>query len=197
MGYRWMVGVVLVSGLAGCVQPAVQDSPKLPLLGGAIIAAAPDGYCLAPETLRQSQDGAVVLMGRCPGAGGSAPAVVTLSVGAAGSADAARVGDGALVGYFISNDGRAALSRQGRAQDVQVLEAKRSRGAFLLQVSDAAVGEYWRAITGLRGRLVTVSASGPQGRALPPARGRALVEAAVAALRQANPPPGATPQATP
>lgn len=96
-------------------------------------------------------------------------------------------GGAELAGYFTSRDGRAALSREGRAADVAVLEAVGSGEAFLLHVRDRAVGDYWRAVTGIRGRLVTVSASGPEGQALSEGEGRALVEAAVAALRRANP----------
>jgi hypothetical protein len=64
--------------------------------------------------------------------------------------------------------------------------------AFLLHVRDRAVGDYWRAILGLRGRLVTLSVSGPEGKPLEAAKGRGLLDAAVAALRRANANPAAT-----
>ena len=70
---------------------------------------------------------------------------------------------------------------------MQVLAASEVDRAFLVQVRDRAAGEYWRGIAGLRGRLVTVTAAGPSDAApLPAAKGRALVEAALAALRRAN-----------
>ena len=75
-------------------------------------------------------------------------------------------GGEALVAFFQSDEGRAMLSREGRADDVQVREAVGVGDAFLMHVADRAVGDYWRALAGVRGRLVTISASGPEGQAL-------------------------------
>lgn len=172
--------------LAGCVTDGAGPR-SVALLDGAMVAAAPPGYCLAPGAGRRSGDGAVVLMGRCSAASAAEPAVLTLSVGPAGSAGAMGADGEGLAGYFTSAEGRAALSRRGRAADVAILSAVGAGDAFLLHVRDRAVGDYWRAVTGIRGRLVTVTAAGPDGQSLSEARGRALVEAAVAALRRANP----------
>lgn len=182
--------------LGGCVVPG-GGIRSVALLDGAVVAAAPAGYCIAPGAGQRGEDSAVVLMGRCSDRSEADPAVVTLSVGAAGSAGAMTAGGEALVTYFRSADGRAMLSREGRASDVRVLEAVGRADAFFLHVEDAAVGDYWRALTGVKGRLVTVSVAGPEGQALPPAKGRALVEAAVAALRRANPAATSNPAATP
>lgn len=192
---RWMA-VAACLALAGCVVPG-GGIRSVALLDGAVVAAAPSGYCIAPGAGRRGEDSAVVLMGRCSDRSEADPAVVTLSVGAAGSAGAMAAGGATLADFFRSAEGRAMLSRAGRASDVRVLEAVGRGDAFLLHVSDAAVGDYWRALTGVRGRLVTISVSGPEGQALPEAKGRALVEAAVAALRRANPAPAANPAATP
>lgn len=172
--------------LVGCVAEGA-GLRSVPLLDGALIAAAPPGYCLAPGAGRRSGDSAVVLMGRCSATSMAAPAVLTLSVGPTGSAGAMGTGGAELAAYFTSADGRAALSRRGRAGDVAVLEAVGAGEAFLLHVRDRAVGDYWRAVTGVRGRLVTVTAAGPDGQALDEGKGRSLVEAAVASLRRANP----------
>ena len=171
--------------LAGCVTDGMGPR-SVPLLDGALIAAAPPGYCLAPAAGRRSGDSAVVLMGRCSATSTAEPAVLTLSVGPAGSAGAMVAGGAELAAYFTSAEGRAALSRRGRAADVAVLAAVGADEAFLLHVRDQAVGDYWRAVTGVRGRLVTVTAAGPEGQALAEGKGRGLVEAAVAALRRAN-----------
>lgn len=177
--------------LAGCVTSG-GDIRSVALLDGAVTAAAPAGYCIAPGAGRRGEDSAVVLMGRCRAGTEASPAIVTLSVGAAGSAGAMAAGGEALAGYFTSDPGRAALSRDGRAGDVAVLEAISAGDAFLLHVRDRAVGDYWRAILGLRGRLVTLSVAGPEGQPLEEATGRRLLDAAVAALRRANPDPAAT-----
>lgn len=182
--------------LAGCVVPG-GGIRSVALLDGAVVAAAPAGYCVAPGAGRRGEDSAVVLMGRCSDRSEADPAVVTLSVGAAGSAGAMTAGGAALADFFRSDEGRAMLSREGRAADVRVLEAVGRTDAFFLHVEDRSVGDYWRALTGVRGRLVTVSVAGPEGQALPPAKGRALVESAVTALRKANPAAVPNPAATP
>lgn len=189
-------GLALVTLLLGGCVATGGGIRSVALLDGAVTAAAPAGYCIAPGAGRRGTDSAVVLMGRCSARSEADPAVLTLSVGEAGSAGAMSVGGEALAAYFQSTEGRAALSRDGRAADVRLLEAVMVDGAFLLHVTDAAVGDYWRAITGLSGRLVTVSAAGPDGQALPDAKGRALVEAAVAALKRANPQAAGNPQVT-
>jgi hypothetical protein len=183
VGRFWVAGCLVA--LAGCV-PTGGGIRSVALLDGAMVAAAPAGYCIAPGAGRRGADSAVVLMGRCSAGSEAEPAVLTLSVGAAGSAGAMTAGGEALVAYFRSAEGRAALSRDGRAGDVRVIEAVGLGDAFLLHVEDRAVGDYWRALAGVRGRLVTVSASGPEGQALPAGKGRALVEAAIAALKRAN-----------
>lgn len=172
--------------LAGCVTSG-NDIRSVALLDGAVTAAAPTGYCIAPGAGRRGEDSAVVLMGKCRAGTEASPAVLTLSVGAAGTAGAMTAGGEALAGYFTSDPGRAALSRDGRAADVAVLEAMSAGDAFLLHVRDRAVGDYWRAILGLRGRLVTLSVAGPEGQPLDAEKGRRLLDAAVAALRRANP----------
>lgn len=156
------------------------------LLDGAVVAAAPAGYCIAPGTGQRQADSAVVIMGRCSATGTAVPALLTLTVGEAGTAGAMAGGGAALTAYFTSAPGRAALSRSGRAGDVEVVSASGVGDDFLLRVRDRVAGEYWRGITGLRGRLVSVTAAGSEAQALDPEQGRTLVEAALAALRRAN-----------
>ncbi len=183
-GFGFPVGALLM--LAGCVAATGGGIRSVALLDGAVVAAAPAGYCIAPGAGQRQADSAVVIMGRCSATGTAVPAVLTLTVGQGGSAGAMVGGGAALAGYFTSAEGRAALSRSGRAGDVEVLAATGVEDAFLLRVRDRMAGEYWRGIAGLRGRLVTVTAAGPEGQTLDPAKGRGLVEATLAALRRAN-----------
>lgn len=172
--------------LAGCVTRG-GDIRSVDLLDGAVTAAAPSGYCIAPGAGQRGEDNAVVLMGKCRAGTEASPAVLTLSVGPTATAGAMVAGGEVLAEYFTSEPGRAALSRDGLAEDVAVLEAISAEDAFLLHVRDRAVGDYWRAIFGLRGRLVTLSVAGPEGQPLEADTGRLLLDAAVAALRRANP----------
>ena len=53
--------------------------------------------------------------------------------------------------------------------------------------NDVEAGEYWRAVIEIKGRLVTISASGSTGAPLTPLAGRRLVDQTIAALIAANP----------
>lgn len=173
--------------LAACQMTAAPLSqPAASLLGGAVSVAGPRGYCVDPATKREQGDTAVILMGRCKFALAVEPALLTVSIGPTASAGAMAAGGAALTGYFTSTQGRAALSRIGRARDVTVLEALTAGDAYLLHLNDRAVGDYWRAVVGLNGRLVTISANGAQGAPLAPPAGRALLDATLIALRRAN-----------
>lgn len=168
---------------------------SLAMFGGTMHAAAPAGYCVDRNTSRERDDRAVILMGRCAGATAAAPALITVSLGAPGSAEVLRRGARAMSEYFTSPAGRAALARDGKAASVRVLRASVADDALLLRVEDAAAGDHWRAITGLRGRLVTIAVTAPQPGGAPGTvpdseAMRHLLEQALAAMRRANPPRG-------
>ena len=150
---------------------------------------APEFYCIDTKSARASDDTAVVLIGRCNAAGQVAAALVTVTVGRAASAGVMLAEPLALRAFMASPAGRRALSRSGRAEDLQVLESGVLGGdRLMLHLNDREEGEYWRAIIAIKGRLVTISASGAEGVPLTPAQGRRLVEQTVAAVRAANPP---------
>ncbi len=172
---------------AGCQMtnsPLAQ--PPTPVLGGVVSVAGPRGYCVDPAATRELADAAVALIGRCPGSVEVAPALLTMTVGPAASAGVLAAGGPALTDYFTSTAGRAALSRSGRASDVKVIVAVGAGDAYFLHLQDRRAGEYWRAVVGLSGRLVTLSANGTQGAPLPPPVGRALLDATLIALRRVN-----------
>lgn len=179
------LGFGLLLALAGCVS-TYGAGRSAPILDGAFDVGMAKGYCVDRGAGRQAGDRAVVLMGRCTSAVDAVPAVLTLSVGAAGSASAISGGPALLAQFFTSEQGRQSLSRDGRAEDVAVVQALGSGDALLLRVRDRAVGEYWRAVTGLKGRLVTLSVAGAEGAPLDAAAGRAVLDEALAALIAAN-----------
>jgi hypothetical protein len=180
-----IVGLLLV---AACLPVGTGGGmQRLSLLGGAFTAAAPNGYCIDPQSVQAQADSAVVLMGRCNAALATAPALFTLSVGETGSEEAIAGGADALAAFFTSDVGRATLSRDGQADQVTVSHAEAVGSAFVIQVDDAAAGVYWRAIVGLNGRAVALSVAGPEGAPLSDAAGRKLLDAALVALETANP----------
>ncbi len=174
--------------LAGCDVAQTGRIRSIAILDGAVTAAAPAGYCISPGAGMRGEDSAVILMGRCSGgpSATAAPAVITLSVGPAGSAGVMAGGGENLSAYFQSEAGRAALSREGRAADVRVLAATGTDTTFVLHVADNATGEYWRAFRGLRGRLATVSVTGSAEAPLTSAQSRSVLEATLGALATAN-----------
>lgn len=159
---------------------------SLALQGGSITAAAPAGYCIEPVANHDEGAGAVVLMGRCSGASQAPPALIAVSIGGPGSSVVLQSGARALSDYFLTPAGRAALARDGRASSVAIRKTAIADGALVLRVEDRAVGAYWRAILGLRGRLVTLSVTAPEASTLDEAEGRRLLDRAIAAMRRAN-----------
>jgi hypothetical protein len=172
--------VPLEGGLSGASRSA-------PILGGAMNIGVPRGYCVDPGASQTADDSAVVIVGRCSDAGDVAPAAITTTVGAAGSAAVLAAGTPALSEYFTSADGRAALSREGDGDAVSIQEVLAGDNVILLHLTDRAVGEYWRAVMGVQGRLVTLAVTAPEGQPLTADQGRALLDQAISAMRAANP----------
>lgn len=182
----------LILLLAACQMDASAFAPTgqaraISVLAGTMQVAAPSGYCVDKQSARQQDDGAVVLMGRCGSGSTLAPAVISVTVGATGSAGVLADGGTALAAYFQTEAGRAALSSSGSASAVQIVQAGNSDGAFTMRIVENQVGDYWRAIVGISGRLVTLSVQGPADKPLDPAIGRRLLSASISAMRRANP----------
>lgn len=183
--------LVLALAVAACVPGEVAGrapSPRAAVLGGALVAAVPQGYCFDPSASHagSAEGGAVMVAGRCSAATAQAPAVISISFGGPGSSEVLKSGGRALSDWFTSRAGRAALARDGRAGSVRVQQTLVADGAFLLLVADRQAGTYWRAVLGLSGHLVTVSVLPPQGEALDPKAARVLLDRTVAVLRAAN-----------
>jgi hypothetical protein len=174
--------------LAGCVQgvpsPVAFSAPRAaPVLGGAVQVGLPRGYCIDRRAGRENGDTAVVVMGRCRDDLDAAAALLTTAIGPAGSAQVLAGGGQSLADYFTSDQGRRALSRSGRASAVEIVQAKTVGEAFVMRIRDGAVGEYWRGVEPVAGRLVTITVDLP---ADSEADGEALLNAALMAMRRAN-----------
>lgn len=183
---KTLCAVSLVA-LSGCqLEPGTGAARSAPILDGAIQIGVPAGYCIDGGASREARDGAVILMGRCTDGAKAIPALLSVSIGQGGSAGVMTAGGPALAAFFSSAQGRATLSRDGRASDIRVIEALGAGDAFLLHLTDRSIGEYWRAVIGLKGRLVTISATGTPDLPLAPADGRKVLNAAIEAMRRAN-----------
>lgn len=181
--------VCLILALAACVPAGGPSAPsqRAPVIGGALVAAVPAGYCLDRQASQDGADEAVMIAGRCASSSSVLPAVITISIGQPGSSEVLKIGARAMSDWFVSPAGRAALARDGRSGSVRVRQTLVSDGAFLLYLSDRTTGDYWRAIMGLRGRLVTVSVTAPRDAALDKVAGQKLIGRVLDTIRGANP----------
>ena len=173
--------------LTGCDGATTgQNLHEVSVLDGAITVAAPIGYCIDKKASVARGLATVLFIGRCDDQGQVAAAVVTLTIGGPASAGVLAAGPQALEEFFASNAGRKVLARDGIAHHVQVVETQSSGRGLLLHLNDQVAGDYWRAITAIKGRLVTVSASGVAEAPLTPAQARALVTATMTLLDKRN-----------
>lgn len=185
----WISNLGLILLLGGCVAGEIGfsgSSRATPILGGQVNLGVPRGYCMDPAASQVAEDSAVMIIGRCSDAGAEAPAAITATVGEAGSAAVLAAGVPALSAYFASDEGRAALSREGVAEAVVVQEIRSSDGVLSLHLTDRALGDYWRAVMAARGRLVTLAVTSPDGQPLSSDQGKALLDTAVQAMQSAN-----------
>lgn len=188
------------AGLSACAGlDLVSPARSIVVLGGAVNVTPPAGYCAKPNVSKDGGDSAVVLIGRCAATSKAVPALMTASIGAAGSGTALDAGPVALTSFFTSDQGRAMLASTGKARDAIVTASEYEAGSVLLLVKDSTLGQYWRGILAVKGRLVMLSATGGDSESLPPAEGRALLSNTILSLRKANEaqPKGAPPRLWP
>ncbi|MCL4066617.1 hypothetical protein M3484_08535 [Pseudomonas sp. GX19020] len=191
-GPRLFVWLACAALLSACVAPGGTGSGgtgkggAMSFIGGEIRIEPPAGYCIHPGASSDSSDGAVVLIGECAAKGAVIPAVISVTIGGEGSAAILQSGAKALSDYFMSRPGRAALARDGNPASVNVRQTALSGGALVMRMFDRQVGEYWRAVLGLRGRLVSVSVMAPETSSLSPEQSRTLLEKSITSIRAAN-----------
>jgi hypothetical protein len=175
--------------LAGCVLEGQGRSSAPPAVPGGVALAAPSGFCLVDSTRQIRGDADLAAFRRCPGNSGQ-DAILTVAVGGAGSADGLRFEGDEMASYFTSEAGRRALSRSDDARSVTVHEVRRSENAILLRFSDRAQpgGQNgWRAVTGLRGRLVTLALRSPaEGPLVAAPEGERVINRFLGAMQAAN-----------
>lgn len=189
--------VFLALAVAGC-QAGLDVTRRAPeriaLPDGTIVAGA-QGWCV--DTSSTSADGAtaVVVLGSCAAISRNAlaprpdvPGVVTVSVESeAGASPSAEQ----LESYLLTEQGRAALARDGRAGSVDILETRRQDDLLFLHSKDrsalpGASSDTWRVLFDLDGRFISVSLFGLSDRPIGRREGLATLIAQIAELRAAN-----------
>ncbi|MDR5651009.1 hypothetical protein [Ruixingdingia sedimenti] len=168
---------------------------RIALAGGEVVIRGPRGYCADPGAVRGAT---MAVLAGCDSLapGGAAPrdrAILTAAVTPGGLGLPLDAATEVLVAWFTSREGLAALSRAGKPETVMVHEARRSKGAFSLHLSDrapfpggAVAPGYWRAILDLGGHVVTLSVYAPAAAALDREAGFAILRDFVAAVQAEN-----------
>ena len=123
------------------------------------------------------------------------PAVLTVAVAREGSANTpVKYQFQRLERLLDTPSGRTALARDGRASSVEILETEREGDTLYIHTRDSSGGrlgaardDYWRAITDVNGRLITVSALSLDSRPANSSAAREAVEETTEYIRALNP----------
>ncbi len=190
----WISKAIVVGfsfALAGCLDAGTALRQR-PVLDGAVIVAAPRGYCIDPDGLREGDGAALALVGRCA-SGTAAPAILTVAVGPAGTAQGLIGAQQAMANFFASAEGRAALSRTGDGTTVTVDEVVVQGSAVLIRLQDSSPNpqapgqsKSWRSVLPIGNRLVSLTVTGAGDGGLSTTQGQALLTAFVDAMQRSN-----------
>jgi len=147
---------------------------QISVSGKEVVIAGPHGFCIDPTETKDRAKSAFVVLGSCAAISNipirprpQIPAILMVTV--SGETDSAPIATSmeALAAFFKSDAGRAALSRDGKAQTVEVIETLGRNDAFYIHARDSStdtlVGagdEYWRALFNVKGRIVSASVVG-------------------------------------
>lgn len=180
---------------------AHRSAPQRIAVGdGNVIIAGPQGYCVDLGGTRHGPETAFVLMGNCAALIGdnTAPqpwiqALLAASI-AKYSPRAQIMGDAEqLDRFFRSPQGRAALSRAGRAEDIEILDSFARDGTYFLRVRDSSGpektgldAEHWRAVMIVNEHLVSLSVMPLASSGDTPQAGLTVVSQFAASVRGAN-----------
>ncbi len=167
------------------------------LFDGAVRVRGPEGYCV--DAGASSARTGFTVLAACARVS-EAPllpdldGLLTVQIGEPGSAVVAG-NEATLAALLAEEAGRAMLSDSGGATAVQVHETVSEAGLVVVRFADGGAramegteGPGWRAFLDVAGRSAVISLRPFTAVPLTAARGEALIRAAAAALRAANPP---------
>ncbi len=192
-------------GLAACGAPVDVSrlAPESVRLADNVVVAGPPGYCVAPETLRETSTATFVVLGSCAaltdGALEQAPVqagVLTVLVSQPGEGAAlSEATDDQLADFFTSDAGKVALSSTGEPDGVEVIETQAEDGQVFVRAKDLSDArpagvdpEYWRALLEVRGHLVTATLIGFEADPVEPSQGLRTLSQLTDRLLRENPP---------
>lgn len=190
-----MVALAGCDGIGQAMTPAGGALESLPLLGGAVTAVGPEGFCVVPDASRARSGFAAITACNAITGEGALPfsmGLITVQAGRDGTASVA--GPGTVFSDFLRSEaGAAVLAVSGNAADVTVDRVFASDGAVIAVFADNAAPPLpgtdpiqWRAFTDINGHLVTLNLRSLTASPLAPAQGEALLRRAVRAIQAAN-----------
>jgi hypothetical protein len=188
--------LVAVLALSGCDGAMVsRKAPESIRLSDGTIVAGAEGWCVDTATSKAGPDTAVVVLGSCAAIAHNAsaprpdvPGIVMVSLEReAGVVPGAKQ----LAAFLATEQGRAVLALDGRAESVRILETVVQGDRLYLRVEDDSVGpgtasETWRALFDLGGRFASVSLYAQAGEPIGRDEGFATLSAQVAELYASN-----------
>ncbi|MCK0143983.1 hypothetical protein [Aliiroseovarius sp. F20344] len=179
---------------------------KRTVMSGAVTIAAPEGYCVDVSSLRDQAAGAFVPFGACAALtrnpadpSPKKPAFLVSSVspipkGVASSVDETEPLMAQARAFLESASGRAALSRSGKADTVEVLDLKTASGVVKVLTRDSSPNRpktlsdtTWRAFLPLGDKLVVASVTGFTDHPIDRRNGLSQLNGFVDAIAAANP----------
>ena len=161
---------------------ATATRARLDVAGRAVTIASPAGFCIDPESVTSSEEGAFVLMSDCrlmgkgDRKGTPVGAAMTASVSSGGFAGEGDTAAGSLedhAEFAETREGRTVLGRSGQPDRVKILNTQVSGGVLYVLVEDRGAQpiagierQFWRAFLEVNGRLVALSVLGFEGAGL-------------------------------
>lgn len=206
---RAAAGICLALALTGC-QMAGNTGPeklsrfsgpppsKMAVARGQLIVSGPEGFCIDRDSSRDDGGGAaLVVLSPCRGMGAGLfarraahEAVMTAAVGARPMVAEPGQLLPSLRAFAATQQGRAALSRSGEAQNIEIRHIFAEGDVVYMRLTDRgqfAWGlvqpEYWRAVVPAGGRMVSLSVLALPQSPLSDSEGLGLLREFVATLR--------------
>lgn len=206
----WIAASLLL--VAGCeTQPMVTSAQgakdlarlapsKVSVTNPGLVIAGPRGYCVDPSASTNAPDNAFVLLGSCAAIArtDAVPEPKTLAVLTATVRDNAggysiRQTMPVLDRYFRSDEGRKTLSRDNRAQTVQVMDTRQEGDAFFVLAKDQSRSiapelsdSSWRAFFDVEGRIVSASVVGTRQQPISEKESLAVLKSFVKRINREN-----------
>ncbi|WP_457649362.1 hypothetical protein [Profundibacter sp.] len=165
-----------------------------------VLIAGPKGFCIDPTETRDEGDSAFVLLGSCAAIANSrskphpkVPAILTATVSRKSTNPPITDSMPTLTDFFTTKAGRAALSRDGNADTVEVVKTLDRDGIFYIRARDSssdtlagAADEYWRALFDVNGRIVSASVFGLRERPIDSEKGFEVLQGFTNRIRTQN-----------